>query len=118
MSNNKTWRIQSRKEGIGHGCEQRKSALRRSAIEDKIHVQVASSFEQMLFWQTEATQRQETYEALSGLVEKNLKNASKSGVSVLEALREYLITGQSYLEALRENHIAKARLEWAIGKDL
>ena len=99
-------------------AEQRKSALRRSAIEDKIHVQVASSFEQMLFWQTEATQRQETYEASSGLVEKNLKNASKSGVSVLEALREYLITGQSYLEALRENHIAKARLEWAIGKDL
>ena len=99
-------------------AEQRKSTLRRAAIEDEIHVQVAQSFTQMAFWQNEAQARKETYQTLSNLVEQNLKNTPKIGVSALEALREYLQTAQSYLQALRENHTAKARLEWAIGKDL
>lgn len=99
-------------------AEQKKSTLRRSAIEDKIHVQVASSFEQMLFWQQEATERQETYKELTKLLEQADANASHSSLESLEARREFLHMGQSYLEALRENHIAKAQLEWAIGKDL
>ncbi len=99
-------------------AEQRKSTLRRAAIEDQIHVQVAASYEQMIFWQQEAQNRLETYQALTSLVERNLKGASKAGTTGLEAMREYLSVAQSYLEALRENHIAKAQLEWAIGKDL
>ena len=99
-------------------AEQKKSTLRRAAIEDEIRVQVAQSYAQMAFWQQEAQQRQETYQILADLVEQNLKNTPKYGVSALEALRNYLQTAQSYLQALRENHTAKARLEWAIGKDL
>lgn len=99
-------------------AEQRKSTLRRAAIEDEIHVQVAKSYGQMAFWQQEALERQETYQTLSKLVEQNLKDMPKQGVAALEALQNYLQTAQSYLQALRENHIAKARLEWAIGKDL
>ena len=99
-------------------AEQKKSTLRRAAIEDEIHVQVAQSYGQMAFWQNEALQRQETYQTLSNLVEQNLKNTPKYGISALEALRDYLHTAQSYLQSLRENHTAKARLEWAIGKDL
>ena len=99
-------------------AEQKKSTLRRAAIEDEIHTQVASSNEQMIFWQQEAQDRKATYNTLTAWVEQNLKNTPKTGVSALEALRDYLQTAQSYLEALRENHAAKARLEWAIGKDL
>ncbi len=99
-------------------AEQKKSTLRRSAIEDEIHVQVAQSYTQMAFWQQEAQLRRETYQTLSNLVEQNLKNNPKAGVSGLEALQNYLQTAQGYLQSLRENHIAKARLEWAIGKDL
>lgn len=99
-------------------AEQKKSTLRRAAIEDKIHVQVASSFEQMHFWQQEAQDRQETYEDLSTLVERANRNTPKNDLASLEARREYLEIGQAYLEALRENHNAKAQLEWAIGKDL
>lgn len=99
-------------------AEQKKSTLRRSAIEDKIHVQVASSYEQMRFWQQEATERQKTFQDLTTLLNRAAKNDSHEGISSLEARREYLQAGQSYLEALRENHIAKAQLEWAIGKDL
>ena len=99
-------------------AEQRKSTLQRSAIEDKIHVQVAASFEQMLFWQQEVLDRQATYQELTSLLNRNIKNAPQDDLASLEARREYLQIGQSYLEALRENHIAKAQLEWAIGKDL
>ena len=99
-------------------AEQRKSTLRRSAIEDKIHVQVATSFEQMLFWQQEVLDRQATYQELTSLLDRNVKNAPLDDLVSLEARREYLQLGQSYLEALRENHVAKAQLEWAIGKDL
>ena len=99
-------------------AEQKKSALRRAAIEDSIHVQVANSFEQMAFWQTEAVDRQTTYQTLTDFVERNLKTSAKSGVTGLEALNDYLTAAQSYLESLRENNIAKARLEWAVGKDL
>ena len=99
-------------------AEQKKSTLRRSAIEDKIHVQVASSFEQMRFWQQEVMDRQETYQELTALLDRGAKNSSHNDLASLEARREYLQVGQAYLEALRENHIAKAQLEWAIGKDL
>ena len=99
-------------------AQQRKSTLRRASIEDEIRVQVTQSYGQMAFWQQEVLTRQETYKTLSQLVEQNLKTLPKSGVSALEALQNYLQTAQSYLQALRENHTAKARLEWAIGKDL
>lgn len=99
-------------------AEQKKSTLRRAAIEDDIHVQVVSSYQQMNFWQTEVQERAKTFRELSALVERNLKNAPKTGLAGLEALQSYLQIGQSYLQALRENHLAKARLEWAIGKDL
>ena len=99
-------------------AEQKKSTLRRSAIEDKIHVQVASSYEQMRFWQQEATDRKATYQELTTLLERAFRNAPRQDLVALETLRDYLHTGQAYLEALRENQIAKAQLEWAIGKDL
>ena len=72
----------------------------------------------MIFWQNEAQERRETFAPLSSLVQQHLKYASKSGLTVLEALQDYLRAGQAYLQALQENHLAKARLEWAIGKDL
>ena len=99
-------------------AEQRKSTLRRAALEDQIHTQVTASFQKMTFWQTEVLQRQKTFEDLDKLVKQALKNSSKAGISGLEALRDYVQTGQDYLQALRENHTAKAELEWAIGKDL
>lgn len=99
-------------------AEQRKSTLRRSAIEDTLRRQVESRFENMMFWQQEAQNRQQTFQTLDKLVQQHLPAASKSGLTVLEALQDYLQVAHSYLQALRENHLAKAELEWAIGRDL
>ena len=99
-------------------AEQRKSTLRRSAIEDTLRQQVASRFDNMVFWQAEAQTRQDTFQTLDKLVWQHLPAASKSGLTVLEALQDYVRVAHAYLQALRENNIAKAELEWAIGKDL
>ncbi len=99
-------------------AEQRQSTLRRSEIEDTIRIQVANSFASMQFWQEEVLSRQETALELEDLFKRAEKSASKAGISPLEALKAYWQTMHSYLEAIRQNRIAKADLEWAIGQDL
>jgi len=99
-------------------AQQRKSALRRAAIEDKIRSQVASGFANMAFWQKEVLSRQEFYQELHKLLVQAEKNNSKQGVAPLEALLAYEQAAADYLDALRLNLSAKAELEWAIGQDL
>lgn len=99
-------------------AEQRKSELQRARVEDTIRTQVTVSYNNMLFWQQEALTRQQTYQDLSALFTKAARSASKAGTAPLEAALAYLRSTQDYLSALKENHIAKAELEWAIGKDL
>lgn len=97
---------------------QQKSALRRAAIEDNIRVQVAERFENMLFWQQEVLDRQAAYDDLNKLLSQASKNQPKTGTAPLEGLQDYLKSAQGYFQAVRNNHIAKAELEWAIGQDL
>lgn len=99
-------------------AEQRKSSLRRAAIEDKIRIQVASNFESMRFWQDEVLQRQAVYRDLKTRIETAGKTAAKTGTSPLEALLAYEQTAAGYFEAILKNRVAKAELEWAIGQDL
>lgn len=99
-------------------AEQRKSSLRRAAIEDKIRIQVASSFESMRFWQDEVLERQAVYRDLKTRIETAGKTAAKTGTSPLEALLAYEQTAAGYFEAVLKNRVAKAELEWAIGQDL
>ena len=99
-------------------ASQQKSALRRSAIEDKIRVQVAESFENMLFWQKEVLDRQAAYEELNELLDQAAKDKPKTGTAPLEGLQDYLKTAQGYFQAVRNNHTANAQLEWAIAHEL
>lgn len=98
-------------------AEQKKSSLRRAAIEDKIRIQVAENFADMLFWQEEVLVRQNTYNELKKLLKK-ADSSPKTGTAPLEALGAYSAAAQNYLDAVRQNHVSKARLEWAIGQDL
>lgn len=99
-------------------AEQRQSSLRRCEIEDTIRRQVASRFNDMNFWQQEVISREQEKQALETLLTRAQTAASKSGAAPLEALRAYWQTAQDYLEAILQNRIAKAELEWAIGQDL
>lgn len=99
-------------------AEQEKSSLRRAQIEDKIRVEVTRSFEEMRFWQDEVLARQNNYNTLTDLFRKAKKSGTKQGVVPLEAVQAYAQTAHDYLDALRQNLIAKAELEWAVGQDL
>lgn len=99
-------------------AEQRKSSLQRAAIEDKIRIQVAGSFESMRFWQEEVLARQSVYRELKTRLESAGKTAPKTGTAPLEALLAFEQTAAGYFDAVLKNRIAKAELEWAIGQDL
>ena len=99
-------------------AEQQKSALRRAKIEDKIRVEVTRSFAEMRFWQEEALERQTPYQNISALFAKAQKSGAKQGLAPLEAAEAFIQTAYDYLDALRQNLIAKAELEWAVGQDL
>ncbi len=98
-------------------AEQKQSTLRRAAIEDKIHVQVAEAHAAMTFWQNEALERQTAFGEVSKLLTRAEKT-SMTGVTPLLALAAYLQTGTDYYQGIRNNLTAKASLEWAIGRDL
>ena len=99
-------------------AEQEKSSLRRAQIEDKIRVEVTRSFEEMRFWQDEVLARQRNYNTLTDLFQKAKKSGTKQGLAPLQAVQAYAQTAYDYLDALRQNLIAKAELEWAVGQDL
>lgn len=99
-------------------AEQQKSTLRRAQIEDAIRLEVARSFEELRFWQNEVLLRQARYNQLTALFNKAQQAGSKQGLAPLEAVNAYAQTAYDYLEAVRQNLIAKARLEWAVGQDL
>lgn len=99
-------------------AEQKKSALRRAQIEDKIRVQVANSFAEINFWQQEVLTREETFNRLTTLLERATKNSSPQGLAPLEAVQAYTQTAYSYFDAIRRELLAKAELEWAVGQDL
>ena len=99
-------------------AEQKKSSLRRSQIEDKIRVQVANSYAEVNFWQQEVLARQETFNRLTALLDKAVKNSSTQGLAPLEAVQAYTQTAYNYLDAVRQELLAKSELEWAVGQDL
>lgn len=97
--------------------KQKENYLRRASIEDSITLQVAESYDNYAFWREEAVLREAAFTRMKAAFTSAEKNAGVS-LSALNALEEFYKTNTSYLNALKENNIARARLEWAIGQDL
>ncbi len=98
-------------------AEQKQSTLHRAAIEDKIRVQVAENYADLVFWQAEVFSRQQAWKEVQKLLAQAEKTA-RPDITALEALDAYYQTGHNYYQAVRNNLAAKAGLEWAIGQDL
>lgn len=98
-------------------AEQKQSTLRRAAMEDKIRVQVAESYTNLLFWQKEVFARQNTWQEVQKLLNKT-ENSSRVNLNALEALDAYYLSGKDYYQGILHNLTSKASLEWAIGRDL
>lgn len=98
-------------------AEQKQSTLRRAAMEDKIHVQVAENYARLLFWQKEVFARQHTWQEIQKLLPQ-LQKTSRIDAKALQALDAYYMSGREYYQGILHNLTSKASLEWAIGKDL
>ena len=61
--------------------------------------------------------REENYENMKAKFDSVLKNYSASPAA-LTALEEFGKTIFSRLEGIKENNLAKIRLEWSVGQDL
>lgn len=99
-------------------AEQKKSALRRAKIEDKIRLEVANSFTELHFWQEEALARRVQFNQIDTLWQKAQRSGPVQSLAGLEALQAYAQTAWDYFHAIRKNLISKAELDWAVGQDL
>ena len=86
-------------------------------MEDKIRVQVAENYTNLLFWQKEVFARQNTWQEVQKLLNKT-ENSSRVNLNALEALDAYYLSGKDYYQGILHNLTSKASLEWAIGRDL
>jgi len=98
-------------------AQQKQSALRRADLEDSIRQQVLTNYDNLVFWQGEVKERGSAVESISADMKKS-EAAGVFGVASLNALEDYYKAQNSYLEAIKENLLSKAQLEWAVGQDL
>ncbi|MCL2888741.1 MAG: TolC family protein [Elusimicrobia bacterium] len=98
-------------------AQQKQSALRRSDLEDTIRQQVLTNFDSLMFWQDEVKERGTAVDGISKEIKKS-EAGGVFGIESLNALEAYHKAQTSYLEAVKENLLAKAQLEWAVGQDL
>ncbi len=98
-------------------AEQRQGQLKRTALQDQVRLEVRQSCEQLSHWKQEAALRGQQYRAVLGLYEKAAPAAAAS-LGKLRALKTVLELRLSYIEAVTEHTLARARLERAVGRDL
>ncbi len=98
-------------------AEQRQGQLKRTALQDQVRLEVRQACEQMSHWKQEAALRGQQYRAVLDVYEKAAPAAAAS-LGKLRALKTVLELRLSYIEAVTERTLARARLERAVGRVL
>lgn len=98
-------------------AEQRQGDLNRAGIQDRVRLEVRHAHEEMSYWQAEVDSRLVKLRSL----EERFSAVSAKAKPSLSALRAYASRYElrkSYLEAVKNQLSARARLEWALVHDL
>jgi len=98
-------------------AEQRQGELNRAGTQDRVRMEVRRAHEDLVYWQTEVDSRQAKLRSL----EERFAAVSAKAKPSLSALRAYAARYElhkSYLEAVKNQLSARARLEWALVHDL
>jgi outer membrane protein TolC len=98
-------------------AEQRQGQLKRAALQDQVRLEVRQACEQLNYWELETSLRGQRYRTVSGIYEGASATAAAS-LAKLRALMTVIGMRLSYLEAVTEFTLARARLERAVGRDL
>lgn len=96
-------------------AEQRQGDIKRSELQDKVRLEVRQAYENLDFWQKEAAKRSSVWTELSGQYSAAGQPSSIAAVRAINALYE---NQKKFIEGIKEQLLAKAALEWAVGRDL
>lgn len=98
-------------------AEQRQGALKRAAMQDKVRLELNQAYENNSYWQREVVSREAVYSRLKGRYSAAAREnaATLSALSAAGAVYEAQL---AYLEAVREQLVSRARLEWALGQEI
>ena len=98
-------------------AEQRQGQIKRAELQDRVRLEVHQACETLQYWQKEWPLREAQYRKVSGLYDE----ASRQGgqpLSKHRATTAVLNLRLSYLAAVTEHILARARLERAVGRSL
>jgi outer membrane protein TolC len=98
-------------------AEQRQGQLARSDLQDQVRLQVRQAAESLRYWQEEWPRREKQWRRIQGLYDAA---AGKAGgaLSRIRARQSLLDLRLSYLAAVTEHLLARARLERAVGREI
>jgi len=98
-------------------AEQRQGDLKRSELQDRVRLQIRQAYDDNSFWQGEAVAREASYRKLERRYTEVASQAAPS-LAALRAAREVFVAQLVWLDAVREQLLSRARLEWALGQDI
>ena len=98
-------------------AEQRQGQLKRAELQDRVRLEVRQAYENLQYWQKEWPLRENQYQKVAALyAEANKRpNAVLPRIRAMAGLLDLKV---SYLSAVTEQILAKARLERAVGRGL
>jgi outer membrane protein TolC len=98
-------------------AEQRQGQLTRSDLQDQVRLQVRQAAESLRYWQEEWPRREKQWRRIQDLYDAA---AGKAGSALARIRAEQSLLGLrlSYLSAVTEHLLARARLERAVGREI
>ncbi len=99
-------------------AEQRQGEIQRSAMQDKVRVEVRRAYENLQYWQKEYPLRESEYQKFQELYTRLEKISPQDVPDRIEALKNLTEMRLSYLDAVTSHILAKAELERAVGRTI
>lgn len=97
-------------------AEQRQGQLKRAAFQDQVRLEVRQACEHLQYWQAEMSSREAQYRTVAALFDS--LPSGGAALARLKAFTSVMELRLSYLTAVTEHILARARLERAVGRDL
>jgi outer membrane protein TolC len=98
-------------------AEQRQGDLNRADLQDKVRLEVRQAYDQNIYWQNQVAVREKLYNSLHDQYIATLRDNAPT-LAALQAVGDLCAARLDYLESVREQLLARANLEWALGQEI
>ena len=98
-------------------AEQRQGDLNRADMQDRVRLEIRQAFDQNIYWQGQVLSREKLYNHLYAQYTATLR-VTTPALAAIQTAGDLCSARLDYLEAVREQLLARARLEWALGQEI